>query len=140
MTTETHMTTMLDVAHGKKKPGDGAFIYGVYIEGARWLTGEDAGDITDVTGVPTQGFLAPSRLKELLPKVPIIYMKAIVVQPQWEPSSVGYMRHDPSTYDTPVYMTTFRGPTYIFLATLKTRNPVERWTLGGVALILQSDD
>ena len=44
MTTETNMTTMLDVAHVKKKPGDGAIIYGVYIEGARWLTGEDAGD------------------------------------------------------------------------------------------------
>ena len=83
-------------------------IYGIYIEGARWLTGEDAGDIDDVTGVPTQGYLAPSRLKELLPKVPVIYMKAVVVEPQWEPSSVGYMRHNPAVYDTPVYMTTFR--------------------------------
>ena len=108
MTTETHMTTMLDVSQVKKSPGDGALIYGIYIEGARWLTGEDAGDIDDVTGVPTQGYLAPSRLKELLPKVPVIYMKAVVVEPQWEPSSVGYMRHNPAVYDTPVYMTTFR--------------------------------
>ena len=96
--------------------------------------------VQDVAGVPTQGYLAPSRLKELLPKVPVMYMRAVVVQPEWEPSSVGYMRHDSSVYDCPVYMTTFRGPTYIFLATLKTRNPVERWTLGGVALVLQSDD
>lgn len=140
MTTETHMTTMLDVAQVQKSPGDGALIYGVYMEGARWLTGEDAGDIHDVSSVPTQGYLAPSRLKELLPKVPVMYMKAVVVQPEWEPSSVGYMRHNPSIYDCPVYMTTFRGPTYIFLATLKSRSPTEKWTLGGVALILQSDD
>ena len=134
------MTTMLDVAQVQKSPGDGALIYGVYMEGARWLTGEDAGDIHDVSSVPTQGYLAPSRLKELLPKVPVMYMKAVVVQPEWEPSSVGYMRHNPSIYDCPVYMTTFRGPTYIFLATLKSRSPTEKWTLGGVALILQSDD
>jgi len=49
MTTETHMTTMMDVAQVRKTPGDGALIYGVYMEGARWLTGEDAGDI-DVSG------------------------------------------------------------------------------------------
>ena len=93
-----------------------------------------------VTGVPTQGYLARSALKDLLPKVPVMYMKAVVVQPQWEASSVGYVRHDKSVYDCPVYMTSFRGPTYIFLATLKTRAPVENWVLGGVALILQSDD
>ena len=43
------MTTMMDVAQVRKTPGDGALIYGVYMEGARWLTGEDAGDI-DVSG------------------------------------------------------------------------------------------
>ena len=140
MTTETHMTTWLDPAQVKKQPGDGAFIHGVYIEGARWISGEDAGEIVDVTGVPTQGFIGRSKLKDLLPKVPVIYMKAVVVQPQWEPSSVGYMRHDPMSYDCPVYMTSFRGPTYIFLATLRTKAPVEDWILGGVALVLQSDD
>ena len=134
------MTTWLDPAQIKKRPSEGAFIHGIFIEGARWMTGEDAGDITDVTGVPTQGYIARSKLKELLPKVPVIYMKAVVVQPEWEPTSVGYMRHSSTVYDCPVYMTTFRGPTYIFLATLNTKAPVEDWILGGVALILQSDD
>ena len=41
----------------------------------------------------------------------------------------------------PVYVTSFRGPTYVFLATLKTPvEPVSTWCLAGVALIMQTDD
>ena len=129
-----------DTAAIQQAPEIGVFIHGMYLEGARWLTGEDAPDPVDVDTVPTQGNLVESKLKELLPQMPVMYLRAVVVNAVWEPSSVGYLRHDPGIYECPVYLTRFRGPTYVFLATLKTIDPVSRWTLGGVALIMQSDD
>ena len=47
------------------------------------MTGEDAGDILDVTGVPTQAS-SVQQAKDLLPKMPVMYLKAVVVQ-KWEP-------------------------------------------------------
>ena len=66
-------------------------------------------------------------------------MKAVPVQPEWEASSVGYLRGDPGLYECPVYSTSFRGPTYIFIATLKTTVPSTKWILSGCALIMQLD-
>ena len=140
MTIETFVTAYRDTAAIQQAPEIGVFIHGMYLEGARWLTGEDAPDPVDVDTVPTQGNLVESKLKELLPQMPVMYLRAVVVNAVWEPSSVGYLRHDPGIYECPVYLTRFRGPTYVFLATLKTIDPVSRWTLGGVALIMQSDD
>jgi len=70
----------------------------------------------------------------------VIYVKNVPILPEWEASSVGYLRADPSIYECPVYTTTFRGPTYIFLATLKTTVPSSKWILSAVALVLQTDD
>ena len=42
-------------------------------------------------------------------------------------------------YDCPMYSTTFRGPTYIVLATLKSVDPIWKWVLAGVAMIAQED-
>lgn len=140
MTTETHVTTFMDSENITCTPEDGVLISGLFIEGARWMSGEDAGDITKVSGVPTQGYLELPILKELLPSMPVIYLKAVVVQPQWEPSSVGYLRHDPHIYECPIYVTSFRGPTYVCLGTLKSLVPTSNWVLGGVAILLQSDD
>ena len=72
--------------------------------------------------------------------LPLVYLKAVVVQRSWEASGVGYLRHDPTVYECPVYVTTFCGPTYIFLATLKSIDPLSKWVLAGVALVLQEDD
>lgn len=52
---------------------------------------------------------------------------------------VGYIRPDASIYHCPVYTTTFRGPTYVVLATLHTREPVSKWILAGVAVVMQTD-
>merc|ERR1711959_180222 len=50
-------------------------------------------------------------------------MGAVQVQPSWDPQSVGYIRPEPDLYNCPVYLTTFRGPTWVFVATLKTDKP-----------------
>jgi len=70
-----------------------------------------------------------------LPPLPIVYVKAVPVQASWEPSAVGYLRRLPDIYEAPVYYTSFRGPTYIFLATLKTVDPNSKWVLTGTAVV-----
>ena len=72
--------------------------------------------------------------------MPVIYLKAVPTQASWIATEVGYVRDNPSIYDCPVYSTTFRGPTYIVLATLKSVESSEKWTLAGVALIMQEDE
>ncbi|CAN0588861.1 unnamed protein product, partial [Ectocarpus sp. 12 AP-2014] len=43
MTTETHISTFMEPQEVDYYPQDGAFVSGLYIEGARWATGEEAG-------------------------------------------------------------------------------------------------
>lgn len=145
MTTETHVTTLVNPSACKAYPVDGAFVYGLFLEGARWATHNEDGDalpVEDLGGTPCAGYLENSKLKELLPPMPIVYIKAVTVKPGWTPSSVGYLRGDPSVYECPVYITTFRGPTYVFLATLRTRegDDAKKWVLAGVAIIMSEDD
>ena len=80
-----------------------------------------------------------SRLKELLTQLPVLYFKAVPVKENWEACEVGYIRHEDGVYDCPMYSTTFRGPTYIVLATLKSVDPIWKWVLAGVAMICQED-
>lgn len=139
MTTETYMSTFVDPAVIDYYPQDGAFVHGLYIEGARWPVGEEAGDPEMLTGTQIAGNLVDSRLKELLPALPVIYVKAVAVKSTWEPSSVGYLRRQADIYECPVYTTSFRGHTYIFLATLKTVDPANKWVLTGTAMLMQTD-
>ena len=95
----------------------------------------------DVNGVTCRGYLIDAQLKELLPVMPVMYIRAVAVDPAWEASEVGYLRNDRSTYECPVYTTTFRGPTFVFLATLKVEDgsDANQWILRAAALITQSD-
>jgi len=140
MTTETHASVYWQNTEVDYHPHNGAFVHGLYIEGARWPTLEEVDEKYDVDGTHCGGHVTDSLLKELLPLLPIMYIKAVPVQPTWEPSAVGYLRHDPHTYECPMYTTNFRGPTYIQLATLHTQDPVWKWTLAGVAIIFQTPD
>jgi dynein heavy chain len=139
MTTDTHVTTFLKPEFVDYYPEDGAFVHGLYIEGARWPQGEEAGEVEMVTGTPCSGYLVDSRLKELLPPLPVLYVKAVEVQSTWEPSAVGYLRRVPDIYEAAVYLTSMRGPTYVFLATLKTVDPNSKWVLTGTAVLMQTD-
>lgn len=143
MTTETHVSTLTSPDQCSAYPVDGAFVYGLFLEGARWATkDEDGGDLpSEVVGdTPCRGYLQDSKLKELMPALPVVYIKAVTVKAGWTPTSVGYLRGDPRTYECPVYITTFRGPTYVFLATLKSQVDSKKWTLAGVAIIMSEDD
>ena len=125
MGVETHVTiySNIETIEQMDHPEDGAFCHGLYLEGARWggftLEGaneeeeEEDGeeDVYEVSGTKCGGHLLDSRLKELLPLLPIMYFKAVAVQEQWEACEVGYIRHNDEIYDCPVYSTTFRGPT-----------------------------
>jgi dynein heavy chain len=140
MTTETHVSMFLTPDLCDVVPENGAFCHGLFIEGARWPTGDEVEDVETVGHTLVGGRLVDSRLKELLPPLPVLYVKAVEVQKQWEPSAVGYLRHVEDIYECPVYITSMRGPTYIFLATLKTADPSSKWVLTGTAMLMQSDD
>ncbi|XP_030631579.1 dynein axonemal heavy chain 9 isoform X2 [Chanos chanos] len=94
-------------------PREGAYVHGLFMEGARWDT--QAGIIVD------------ARLKELSPAVPVIFIKAIPVDKQ----------ETRNVYQCPVYKTRQRGPTYVWTFSLKTKENPSKWTLAGVALLLQ---
>lgn len=124
MTLETHITSFSDPSQITDNAEDGTFIHGLFIEGARF---ED-------------GLLTDGKLKELLPRAPIIHVKSVPIQPEWEASPVGYLRHDPNIYECPIYTTSFRGPTFVFMATLETSEAPSTWVQRGVALLLQDRD
>lgn len=73
------------------------------------------------------GIIVDARLKELTPAVPVIFIKAIPVDKQ----------ETRNVYQCPVYKTRQRGPTYVWTFNLKTKESPSKWTLAGVALLLQ---
>ncbi|XP_014206492.1 dynein beta chain, ciliary [Copidosoma floridanum] len=95
-------------------PRDGAYVHGIFMEGARW----------DVQA----GIIVDSRSKELFPAMPVINIRAITQDKQ-------DLRN---MYECPVYKTRTRGPTYVWTFNLKTKDKAAKWTLAGVALLLQT--
>ena len=71
MTIETHVTTMRDVSEVNHHATDGTFIHGMYIEGARWPNIDEVEDTVLVEGTKCGGSLSESRLKELMPPMPV---------------------------------------------------------------------
>jgi dynein heavy chain len=91
---------------------DGAYINGLYLEGARW----DAEKAT----------VDKSRPKELFVAMPVMCVRGISLD-----------RADmKGVYQCPLYITNMRGPTYVTRCQLKTKSPSARWVLAGVALIM----
>ncbi|XP_077280961.1 dynein beta chain, ciliary [Temnothorax americanus] len=94
-------------------PREGVYVNGLYMEGARWEV--------------ASGVIADSRLKELLFPMPVVFVKAITQDKQ----------ETKNAYECPVYRTRTRGPTYVWTFNLKTRDKPTKWTLAGVAILLQ---
>jgi len=95
---------------------DGAYIHGLYLEGARW----------DVGG----GVLEDAVIKQLYPPMPVVLVKA-ATHDKMEARDI---------YACPVYKTQHRGPTFVFTAGLRTKAGANKWVLAGVALILDVVD
>jgi len=91
---------------------EGAFIHGLFMEGARW---DDK-----------SGTIEESRPKELYAKMPVILIKAAMF--------TGVEQKD--TYICPVYKTQDRGPTFVFNAGLRSKANASKWILGGVGLLM----
>ncbi|KAM3922058.1 dynein axonemal heavy chain 9 [Leptodactylus fuscus] len=112
------MTLQCDVTKKNREdfsspPREGAYVHGLFMEGARWDT--QTSIITD------------ARLKDLTPAMPVIFIKAIPVDKQ----------DTRNVYACPVYKTRQRGPTYVWTFNLKTKENPSKWVLAGVALLLQ---
>jgi len=140
MTTETHISSVLSPDDLTEALPEGAFVHGLFCEGACWGKQDDEATAYMCDAVACTGVLQDSKPKELLPALPLMYIKAVQVQPTWDPSSVGYLRPEEDLYNCPVYLTTFRGPTFVFVATLKTQHAASHWVLRGVAIVSQLDD
>ena len=50
-------------------------------------------DLYEVSGTKCGGHLLDSRLKELMPIMPVMYFKAVEVKEIWEACEVGYIRN-----------------------------------------------
>ncbi|XP_043280362.1 dynein beta chain, ciliary isoform X1 [Venturia canescens] len=95
-------------------PREGAYVHGIFMEGARW----------DVQA----GIIVDSRAKELFPSMPVINIRAITQDKQ-------DLRN---MHECPLYKTRTRGPTFVWTFNLKTKDKPAKWTLAGVALLLQT--
>ncbi|KAF8276972.1 putative dynein heavy chain [Trypanosoma cruzi] len=116
----TKVTTYMTPQEIQERPKDGAYVSGLFIEGARWD--------------PNKRCLAPQRKKELISEMPVMH---IIPTESSKVKSV-------ATFRTPVYVTSDRrnaaGVGLIFEADLSTDAHSSLWTLESVALILDSDD
>jgi len=102
-----------------KKAAIGVNVYGMFLEGCK----------IDLNSK----FLDESEPKKLLTELPVVICRAAPVPPEG--------KEDKSYYICPVYKTKKRGAvTYVFSAQLKTKDPPQKWTLAGAAIILDAED
>lgn len=91
---------------------DGAYVSGMYLEGARW-------DMTSNS-------LEDSKPKEMFTGMPVITCKA----------GMASDKVDKNIYVCPTYCVPTRRPYFVFAAQLRTKAPSDKWVLAGVAMIL----
>merc|ERR1719384_1911843 len=91
---------------------DGAYICGMNLEGGSWNLANGVMD----DAVPRQMFCP----------MPVVNTKAILTT-KMEKRGI---------FECPVYQTQQRGPTFVFMAPLKTKDPPSKWILGGVVIIM----
>uniref|UniRef100_A0A672ZPD5 Dynein, axonemal, heavy chain 11 n=1 Tax=Sphaeramia orbicularis TaxID=375764 RepID=A0A672ZPD5_9TELE len=109
LTVDVTKKTKDDFGH---PPREGAYIHGLFIEGARW-------DIQS-------GIMSEAVLRDLTPAMPVMYVRAVLSEEQ----------ELKNTYECPVYRTKQRGSTYVWTFHLRTKHPPAKWVIAGVALLL----
>ena len=95
------------------KVEEGCYCFGFLLEGASW----DKNGNSIEESIPKQQYSA----------LPVVWCKALLIQEGKEEKGV---------FKAPVYMTTARFTSYVFMSQLRTRQPAEKWVLAGAALIL----
>jgi len=102
-------------------PEKGVHVHGLFMEGAGWEDGK--GD--------EEGYITDSKMKDLHPVMPICNIFSVHIDDMdWN-----------CMYHCPVFYTSTRGATYIFVANTRM-DPDDwetRWTLAGAALLTQDD-
>ena len=112
---DTEVTASLDHTGFEEYPEDGMYIHGLCMEGAQWDGKKNV--------------IADSAPKDLHPQMPVLKISGVL-----------YDKVDKTgIFDCPVFTVTTRGGTFTFVATLKTNDPVNKWTLAGVALMMSDD-
>jgi len=104
--------TKRDVKACEQHAKEGAFVTGMYLEGARWDMNANS--------------LEDSRPKEMFTRMPVINCKAGLVSD----------KEDKNIYICPTYCVPTRRPYFVFAAQLRSKAPPAKWVLAGVALIL----
>merc|ERR1719387_56574 len=118
----TTITNIKDPAEIEAQPEEGAYVHGFFMQGATWEMGRG----------PEEGNLMDMIPKELAPELPVTHVTAILKK---DHSKVGY-------YQCPVYVTSARGGTIIFVAWLKLESEEaapRKWILAGTCLLLQPE-
>ncbi|XP_047455882.1 dynein axonemal heavy chain 11 [Mugil cephalus] len=111
------MTLTVDVTKKTKDdfghpPREGAYIHGLFMDGARWDT--------------QSGVVSEAVLRDLTPAMPVLYVRAVPAEEQ----------EIKSTFKCPVYRTKQRGSTHVWALHLRTKQPPAKWIVAGVALLL----
>jgi len=122
MAVQTNVTAMKGSEDVVNAAENGAYVHGLYLEGAAWEMGGQGQD----------GYLIEQKPKELHPRMPIINAVAV---PLSEKKKV-------AQYDCPVYVTSARGQTFVFTANLNMESEDsddKKWIMSGTC-ILMSDD
>ena len=120
---------------------EGAYVHGLYMEGARW-DGGAAGIVDEFeealgqTTVPDEcnGSIAESKPKELYPYMPMMHITARTAN-----EAIPQDRVTKGRFICPFYMTTIRGPTFVFSGPLRTNVHAFKWILAGACLVMQPD-
>jgi len=102
------------------QPDSGTFVHGFYMEGARWDI--DVGSIVD------------SKPKELYPYMPMLHITGRTVE-----TAIPQDVITDGWFICPFYMTTIRGPTFIFAGPIRTNVHPFKWILAGACLVMQPD-
>jgi len=122
MCLKTDVQNSKDISEFPTNAADGAYVNGFFLEGAGWELGRNN----------EQGYLTEMQLKDLHPELPIIHVTAIRKSE----------RQKVAMYECPVYMTSMRGPTFVFTADLQMESEEvdpNKWILAGVALLMSPE-